>query len=296
MRSSVTKANLILVLVTLMWGMTFPLIKEALVFVSPSTFVFFRFLVAGICFLPFLFKKLRDTNQTLIIAGAILAVLNGGIYLFQTIGLETISGTRSAFITGANVLIVPFLLPFFRLGRPTRLDVVTTVIAFVGLFILTGASLSEFKPGDYWTLSCAFLYALAIVFVQWVTPRITSYSLLSFYQIVIAIPLLMLIATPDNYTHILHTRVIVAILFCAIAATVLAFNWQMKYQQKTTAVQAALIYCLEPVFASFFVWLINGQAVTAHVWFGGGLMLLAIVLPILYRLKWREDKVQSQFG
>lgn len=293
MRSTVTKANLILVLVTLMWGMTFPLIKEALVFVSPSTFVFFRFLVAGLCFLPFLFRKLRNTNRTLVVAGAILAILNGGIYLFQTIGLETISGTRSAFITGANVLIVPFLLPLFRLGRPTRLDVMTTVIAFIGLFILTGATLSGFKPGDYWTLGCAFLYALAIVFVQWVTPRITSYTLLSFYQIVIAIPLLTLFTSHHTYANIWHTPVIVAVLFCAIAATVLAFNWQMKYQQKTTAVQAALIYCLEPVFASFFVWLINGQAVTMHVWFGGGLMLLGIALPILYRL---NGKRSTTFG
>jgi len=277
------KANIYLVLVTVMWGLTFPLIREAVSYIHASTFVFIRFGLAAICFLPFAYANFRKSSKALLIAGLALGVLNSGIYIFQTTGLETISASRSAFITGSNVLFVPFLLPLFQLGRPRKIDIISALICLLGLYILTGSNLHGISRGDLWTLASALCYAVSVVFVQWVSPRLKGYSLLTFYQILFAVPIAAIISAGNGFSGIFHIKVLIAVLFCSIVATIIGLYLQMKYQQYTTATRAALIFSLEPVFASIFAYFINGDPITSHMLLGGGVVLLSIIIPVLAR-------------
>ncbi|MEM9243039.1 MAG: DMT family transporter [Pseudomonadota bacterium] len=293
MSNPVIKANSVLVLVTLIWGLTFPLIKLALAHVSPSTFTLFRFIFAALFFLPLLGFSLFNVNKSLLWVSLILAILNSGVYFSQAIGLQTITPSRSAFITGINVLLVPFLLPLFRLGRPTVVDIISTVCAFFGLYILTGASLKHLVIGDLWTLITAIFYALSIVVIQRLTPKVKNSYLLSFYQILFALPLLFGLTladhTPSSWWHI---HVIIALLFCSLCATVLSFYLQMQYQKQTTATQAALIYCLEPVFAAIFSHFISNDRISKQTLLGGCIILVSLVLPIIYRTLLKQRKLR----
>ena len=46
-----------LVLTTLAWGATFVLVKDSLEYAKPFTFIFFRFIIATLAILPFIFLK-----------------------------------------------------------------------------------------------------------------------------------------------------------------------------------------------------------------------------------------------
>src|SRR3989338_5306782 len=105
------KADGVLFIVAVLWGGTFPFIRDAMQSTDPYWFVGIRCLLAALVLVPFVWPLLKQTDRQVLIGGAILGALNAAIYIFQTLGLRTISSGTSAFITGMSVVFVPFLLP-----------------------------------------------------------------------------------------------------------------------------------------------------------------------------------------
>lgn len=277
-----TKAILALFSVTIMWGLTFPLIKDAMQVIHPSAFVTLRLALAALVMLPFVVSRLHKTTLSLLTASLILGGLNAGIYITQSIGLETTSSANSAFITAMNVIIVPFLSPLFRVGRFGVMDISAALLTLLGIFVLTGASLSHITAGDYITLICAACYAVSIVVIQRVTKNKIDILLLVFYQILLGIPFSLGWGHFTNSSYVLNPTVWVALVFCAVFATCVTFYFQMSFQRYTTASKAALIYALEPVFATLFAFIINGEAITYYTILGGLLVLSGFAFSELW--------------
>lgn len=278
------QANLYLLFITMIWGLTFPLIRNAMFNIDPNLFVAIRFLLASLLLLPFVLTKLKNTNKDIIISSLIMGLLNGVTYISQTTGLKTIPASRSAFITGLSVILVPLFAPFFKLGSLKIIDLICSVICVLGLYILTGADLKNINVGDQWTILCAISCSLQIVYLQYCIPRINNYEILTFYQLLFTAPLAVVFAPFANYHDLFYPNVLLALLFCAIFATIIAYLIQAKYQRYTTAAKAALIFALEPVFASFFGFFINGEIVTKYIIIGGILVLISLIIPSFIEL------------
>jgi len=287
------KADLILMFVTLSWGLTFPLIEDAVRDVSPVVFVAARCLLAALILLPLLYRKMKGVTTSLLTAALILAVLNGMTYLSQSIGLETVTAARGAFLTGLNVIIVPFLLPFFGLGRTRKSDFLCALICLVGLSVLTSGEKEWLSIGDVWILLCAFSYAVAIVYLQKVTQKLANLDALAFYQILLTGIVVSFFSVGHSYGHLLKPAAFIALLFCAIFATGLALWLQTKFQRYTTASRAALIFTLEPIFGAIFGFFINGEALGWRVYAGGFLIIVAILTSELSRMYFDRHKVLS---
>ncbi len=274
-------ANIFLLITAIIWGATFPLIRNAVVDVSPTVFVWVRFLIAAIVLIPFIISTFKQTNWDLLWSGAILGIINAVSYLAQTIGLQTVHSAKAAFITGTYVIIVPFLLPLFQLGKPTRLEWFATLIALAGLYVLTGADFVDISVGDLWIFLSATFVAIGITYLQRITKRIANFRLLAFYQILFTVPLPLLMTSKVNTSALFDPSVIISLLFCAVFATSLALFLQTKYQKYTTATKAALIFCMEPIFASIFSALFNNEPLTANIMVGGLIILLSLLTPTL---------------
>lgn len=283
MRKS-TKAELFLLLVAVLWGLTFPLIHEAMLHINASVFVTVRFAMAALVFLPIIIKELRQTKAKILGYGALLGVLNSMAYFCQTKGLVTISPARSAFITGISVLLVPFLSPLFKLSKPKINDLYCALLCLTGLYILTGADVSHFSQGDILTLLGALATATSICLIQKISKQTTRILLFVFYQIVFTIPLPLLATQPADYAPLFNIVTIIAILFCAIFATTLVFYLQLRFQRDTSATRAAIIYALEPVFATIFSYWIVQEPITVNTLIGGGLIFLSIIMNDLYQV------------
>lgn len=274
------KANLYLVMIAAFWGLTFPISHRVIQYISPSLFIFLRFSLAALCLLPMVIYNRSD--KRVVYAGIVLGLLNSGTFLFQTIGLQYIDPARSAFITGMSVLFVPFLLPFFKLGFPKLVDIICALVCLLGLYILTGANLHQLNFGDFITMACAFCVAVTISFVQWVTHHIKSYGILNFYQVLFTIP----VASLGTFHHagwqnLFHPIVLFGLVFCVIFATVMALHIQLKYQQHTTATMVALIFVLEPVFASIYSVLLGDASLRLPLIVGGAVIIFSLVIPAL---------------
>ena len=247
-----TIAPFILLLVTMIWGLTFPLLHEVVNQVDPALFVFSRLAIASLVFLPFVIKRLKHASPWLLWGGFMLAVLDSATYIFQTQGLQTISSSRSAFITGTAVLLVPMLAPLFKLRKPKPIEIVAALLCACGLYILTGANFRGLGMGDLWTLGCALSYALMVLTLQVVTKRVTDNLLLTFYTLTFAIVMpLPFVHTYDWHT-LASTSVILPLLYCAVLSSSLVVYLMIRYQRYVSVTRATLIYTMEPVFATTF--------------------------------------------
>ncbi len=272
------RADFFLLIIALIWGATFPLTTAALAEISPYLLVTFRFGFSALFLLIWVFPKLKYTDTKVLLAGMILGCLNAGVYLFQTAGMRHVDADTAAFIASMGVVFVPLISPFLKLARVKPIEIAGTLVCLLGLYVLTGADLDHFTFDEFLILLAGFFWAASVCYVQKVTPKIKQLDLLAFYQIVFILPTAAALSTIDYHIGPLSPILIITILYTSLLATVAVFLIQVRYQKETTATHAAIIYSLEPVLASFIAIYVNHEALTKRVLYGGGIILLSIVL------------------
>lgn len=268
----------ILLFVTLCWGLSFPFIENAVQVADPMVFVTVRFLLAALFLTPTIIFSTSHHSKNVFIAGILLGACNTIIYASQSIGLQTLTAAETAFITSINVVLVPFILPFFALGKPRVHDILGSLLCFLGLFFLLGHDLSHANIAYAWVCLAAIFVAISIAYLQKVTSKKICVNYLVFYQVLFTAVFSSIFTIHKDYHTIVSVNVIEAILFCAFFATTLALWLQAKYQHYTTASHAAMIFSLEPVFASLAGYMINHETLSWHAWVCGGLIFLGVLI------------------
>src|SRR4051794_38128051 len=158
-----------------MFGTTFVVVKDAVAEAGPVPFLAVRFLIGAAVVWPFTVRR-RVAEPGLVRAGLLTgAVLCAG-YIFQTVGLQYVSSSVSAFVTYMLVLIVPLLSAVVLRRPPTMSTIVGIALAAVGLYLLNGGHPSPGK-GELLTLGCAFCFAVQIVLLADYAPRFDSMRL-----------------------------------------------------------------------------------------------------------------------
>ncbi len=267
------QADLTLAGVTLIWGSTFVVVQNALDAVSPLTFVAWRFILAAVVLGGLFHRRMRALTRADVLAGGWLGLFLAGGYIFQTIGLQTTSSAKAAFITGLSVVMVPVLATFWLRKPPGRAPVVGIVLATAGLAALTLDRKLSVQRGDLWVLACALMFALHIVGVSHFSPRHDTIRLT-----VVQIGVVAVLGTASAFVFERPTLAIsadgwAAIAFTGVVATALVFSLQVHVQRFTTPTHTALLFSLEPVFAAFFGWWLAGEVLGPREWIGCGLIL-----------------------
>lgn len=282
----------ILVLSNVIWGSTFPLIKTSLGTLSPSVLVMARFVVAAIALLPVVGMRLRSVSlavapvgtpshlsKGLILDGIGVSVLMFSAVLTQAIGLETAPANRAAFITSLNVILVPIFA--WLLGRKISIRVAIAAglaLAGVGLLSWEGGALGV---GDLWVLLCAACWAVYILRMERIVQRYSATALTTVQVVAIAL-LSLLWAAPHIASQTAALIVSAAVvLYLGLFATALTTWTQASAQRHLSATEAAILYTLEPIFASLFAFWWLGERWGLRGWLGGGVILAATLLSQL---------------
>lgn len=293
-----------LLLVTFFWGWTFVVVKEAVERVPVYWFLFLRFgvaaaLLAAMAVVETLLARraaraglasggLPHPRGSGIVselgAGAILGLFLFGGYAAQTIGLEEISATKSAFLTGTLALWTPFLTFATLRRRPEAATLFATPTGLVGLYLLMHAPgetwSRSISRGDVATLFCAFMFAAHIAATKRLTHRHSAVRLAAGQvATVAALSGIFSWAGAEPRPARIPEDVVGAILFCALFATVFAFWAQTRMQRHATEEETALLFLFEPVFAALTAFAVRGERMTAVQWVGAGLILAATLLP-----------------
>ena len=271
-----TKAEAFLVVVSAIWGSTFVVVKGALGDASPLSFLAVRFILAGLLLLAILGRGQVDRET--ILPGFILGLFLFGGYLAQTWGLLYTTPSKSAFLTGFSVILVPaiMMLSGFKMGSAT---LVGGVLGLFGIYLLVAPSgMAAVNRGDILTLAGALSFAVHIVLVGHYTKNFSFLHLVPVQVLVVGLlSFLVLPFVPDQTLH-LTGRLVMAILVTAVLATGVAFSVQNWAQQYTPAAHTALIFALEPVFAALSSWLVIGEHFGGRVLLGSGLILAGMMI------------------
>ena len=282
------QVDLLLILVTLIWGGTFLVVQNSLKEVGPFTFVAFRFGLGALALALLFWKNLRRLTRAELWSGSLIGLFLFGGYTFQTLGLQYTTTSKVGFITGLNVVIVPVLSILILRQWPSLGATLGVILAAIGMFLLSiGDSFNlEFGTGEALVLGCAFCFALQIVLISRYAPRQDPYNL-AIVQIAVTALLSFLFIVPAGEPLALPPgSAWPAIIFMGLVATAFTFATMNRVQQFTTSTRAALIYSLEPVFAGIFGYL-AGEALSLPAWVGCGLIFVGMISS---EIKFRRAK------
>jgi drug/metabolite transporter (DMT)-like permease len=289
-----------LLLITVIWGGTFALVKNALNDISPSLFLAIRFGVASVILFPFLYSQLKNINKETFVAGTILAVFFFLGFQFQTIGLNYTTATKSGFITGTFVVIIPILQTIIEKRKPRIHNIIGVIIVFIGLIFLSsrGENLfhffeefgSDLNIGDLFTFICAILFAFQVVYVDIFTKKYPFMPLV-FIQLFISalggtMAALLLPSFGLELTKFtLNFNVITAILYTSIFASIIAITIQLKYQKVVSPTKAGIIYSFEPIMAAFIAYLLLSEEITNFGLIGGAFIFAGLLVSEIFSNK-----------
>ncbi|MFJ3485791.1 DMT family transporter [Pseudomonas sp. NPDC090202] len=245
-----SKAEAVLILITVIWGGTFLIVKHAMDSSGPMFFVGLRFAAAAIIVALFSLKTLGELTLAELKAGVGIGVAIMLGYGLQTVGLQTIPSSQSAFITALYVPFVP-LLQWLVLGRrPGLMPSIGIALAFTGLMLLSGpnGTALQFSAGEMATVVSAVAIAAEIILIGASAGKV-DVRRVTVVQLATAsvLAFLMVVPTGERLPDFSPTLLITAIgLGASSAAIQVAMNWAQKTVSPT---RATLIYAGEPVWA-----------------------------------------------
>lgn len=270
-----------LVLAALLFGVTFPLVHNALKDVEPFAYLLLRFAIALVVLGPFAIvlasRGTAEERRLLTRAGLLAGVLLVGGYATQTIGLETASPSTSAFITGLYVVFTPLVEGALHRKVPPLSVLVGIALATVGLYLLTGADLA-FGAGELWTLLCAVFFALWIVYQGEYARRIHPIPFTTVQIVVVVV--LCVPGTAAQGVGELTGLALFAAAFTGIACSSVALSLQVYGQRHIGASRAALILLTEPVFAAIAGY-VDGERLGTVELVGAAVILVGIAIAEL---------------
>ena len=278
-RFLLSRAEWVLVLITLFWGATFLIVQNALSASGPMFFVGLRFASAAIIMalisLPALRQGITRAEWQAGLAIGIMITIGYGL---QTVGLQTILSSQSAFITALYVPAVPLLQWLFWRKRPSRVMLLGVVLSFVGLALLAGPEgLSlQLAFGEWMTLIGAFAIAAEIIFISLWAGRVDTrratvvqLAMASLFAFLAMIPAGESIPPPSAL--LIGTAIGLGLMSALIQ---FGMNWA---QRSVSATRATLIYAGEPLWAAL-IGRVAGERLPFTGLLGGLLIVAAIVV------------------
>ncbi len=310
------KAIRILLLCTMFWGLSFPVMKglglaqSNLLPGAGSWFITFlgvlyRFGASALILCVISLTSLRKISRLEIEQGIVLAIFGGGGILFQMDGLAYTQASTCAFLTQGYCIFIPLWVALNRRRFPSLKIIISTLLVVGGVWVLSRLNLHDFRlgRGECETLVASLLLTGQILCLE--SPRYEGNHPGNFSTVMFAgmalLSLPLALATAPNLGAFLSayaaplTWGLLAIL--VVFSTLISYVMMNYWQKHVTATEAGLIYCLEPVVASglclFLPALLSAWAaihyaneqLTPRLFIGGGLIFAA---NLLIQSSWLE--------
>jgi drug/metabolite transporter (DMT)-like permease len=304
-------ADAAILLTTLIWGSTFAVSRDILDYWPPLSYLALRLPLAALLFAALFPRRLFGATRDAWRAGAALGLLMGFGFIGQTVGLLWTTPAKSAFVTGLTTPLVPVVVYALWRTRPSRENLAGVVLASVGgaLILAPAGASAGVNLGDLITLGTTLLFAAHITLMGLYARRFDVRQL-SALQVTVAAALALAVwlglrawgalagGLPAGLAReaeplVWNAATAAQLAYMATVATVATFLLWTWGQARMPATHAAVIFSLEPVFATFFAILLRGSA----EWSGGRSTLGAVLVVagvIVSELRWGRREVEAE--
>ena len=276
LKTSTTLAIIALIFITVIWGWSFIIVKQAVARMPVTDFLALRFTIAAIVMLIIRPRSLGSVKTPELKYGIVLGIFLGLSYITQTFALLYATATVVGFITGLSIVLTPFFAWLWIKQKITGNVWLAVLLSVIGLALIT---LNGFGigAGELLTILCALTLALHIVGLGKWSPGNNPYSL-TIVQMFTMAAILLVFALPGGIVILTDPYIWFVIIITAVFATSLAFFVQTWAQSIITPTHAAVILTLEPLFAGVFGVLLGNEPLTWRIILGALFMLTAMYI------------------
>ena len=274
-----------LMLITVFWGGTFLIVQLALSMSEPFFFVGLRFACAGLVIGLLSWRTLKQVTRQELLAGGLIGLCIFLGYSLQTVGLQTIPSSKSAFLTALYVPLVPLLQWIFLKRRPSLMNFIGISLAFAGLAFLAGPEGvgGGIGTGELLTALGAVAIAAEIILISRYAGkinlmRVTIIQLLATSLIAFAVSGVAGEQVPEFSWPLAGIVILMGVASAVIQTTM---NWAQKH---VSATRATLIYAGEPVWGGV-IGRLYGERLPMLAFLGAGLIVLGVIVSEV-RFKW----------
>lgn len=273
-----------LILTTFFWGGSFLFTKIGVSTIPPQLFVLARFCLATLIMLIAFAPRLKTLDRSTLKRGMIVGLALGLTNLSFVFGIQGTSISRAGVLNNLFVLFIPLITKVIWRDRIGRVNMAGIALAVIGIWLLATGGGQGFNRGDLVSTVCALLIACHIITVSKVLKDDDVYlvSLVQFATVSAMAGIASLLLPLPAFS--ISRDAVMSVIYCAVFPTVFCFTLQNIYQRYVTPTRAGLVYTLDPVWSLMAGYVILGERLNRLEWLGCGIIFLAALLPLLYRL------------
>ena len=278
MKKKAIYADLILLLVALLWGTTFVGGKYALNYFTPLYIISIRFVLAFSMMAIGFRKELKSITKKDLKGGAIVGTVLFIAFATQLVALQYTAAGKQAFLAGTYVVMVPFISWWLHKKRPDSSSFLGAFICFLGIGLLTLNESFSISFGDSLTLFSSVFFAGHIIsngyFVDDIGP--VKLTIVQFGTVAVLSTVSALIFEP--FPTEIAPNGIYAVLYLGVLCTGVAYFMQTIGQKYALSTHTAIILSLEAVFGSILAMFVLGEVFTFKMVLGCLSILSAILI------------------
>ena len=276
------RAELVLIVVTVIWGGTFLVTQSGLGDISPVLLIALRFWIAAVIAGLLWHRRLARIDRRTVWNATLLGIFLTAAYIAQTVGLQYTTAARSGFITYLFAIFIPPLQYFVSRKPLSAGNLLGLGITFAGMYLFSSPGAGGLNYGDAVTLISAVGLALYVVYLDRYARESDPRALAVLQFIVVASVASFAAALFEPWRIAATTTLFAALLYLGVLGTAGALGLQTRFQKDTTPVRATIIFALEPVFAAGFGLVFGGQPLAPPEVLGGAVILGGLMLSELW--------------
>ena len=279
-RMTQLKADLMLMLVTLGWGVSYFMMDLCLEEIDPLTLNAYRFLGAfAVAWLIAAKKAIRVNRMTLKYAFYVSLSLIV-VYIGATYGVKYTSQSNAGFLCSTAVIFTPILTFFLKKVIPEKKIIFVVLLCTAGMALLTLDSQLHIALGDLLCLMCGFTYSVFLLINEAGVRRddVDAFQLGIYQMGFTGLWMLILALIFEDMSLPQSGGCWASLVFLTVFCTGVAFIAQVIGQQYTSATHVGVIFTLEPVFAAIVAFLFAGERLLPRSYIGMVMMLASILI------------------
>lgn len=277
-RSTQTKGTLLMILATFLWGSSFVVTKNATDNFPPFLLVAIRTFFGGLSVLPFCWKNRKDINRNTILVCLLLGFLYAGGMIFQTFGIKYTNSGRTAFLTAAYCIIMPYLEWLFLKSKPKAKNIFASLCCVIGIGLVAINEALSIDSGDVYSLIGSLCFGLFIVLLSVFLKKIDAAVINSFQLMFAGLILFTISIFVESPPTTVTKTVILDLFYISILCTGFPLLFQSYAQKNLSPTLITIILGFEAIFASALSSLFNGEEFSIKCIIGFAMIILSVFI------------------
>ena len=271
------KANFMIFVATIFWGASYSFTKIGLGSFGVFNLIAIRFIL-GFAVSILALRRYIEINKRVLAYSAGLGSLLFMAFTTMTMALKYTTASNAGFLIGSLVIIIPIISFFLFKERIEKKFILGSLMALLGIGLITLDSRLTMNRGDILALLCAVLFALHIILTGKLTKKVDSISLGVFQLGVVGLMSFTTSVVTEEFYIPSSKNLWVIILFLSIICTAFGYVVQTVAQQEASSGMTGLLISLEPLFSAVVAYFILGEVMSGRALTGGGILLGSLIL------------------